>query len=151
MKSIYFILFILFPLSSIAAETDNETIQTCLKKWGAHPFSGKETAFRTLEGGFQIFGSGPHIDDSKVTETPDLVLVKRNITAISSKKIRLGNPKGWYCMEGAVTVIGSTKIDLACGAKLASAIEGTTIIGSTKTPGVINVIGSTDLNQTACQ
>jgi hypothetical protein len=130
-----------------ATEKDNESIKTCLKKWGNHPFKDREHMYRTLESGFQVFGGGNNTEDMRVTDRPELVLVKGSVTALGSKKFILKNPKGWYCLDNAVTVLGSTQIELACGAQLAGVREGATILGSSKAAGAVTVLGSTKLER----
>ena len=114
------ILLIAALLMSIqpASADENQAIKLCLQHWQSHPFNSQNPRYRVIGAKVKIFGIGEDVYDGRVTNTPELILVKPNVSVISDAKMQLMNPNGWYCLHNKVNVIAKTEIVIHCGAKL---------------------------------
>jgi hypothetical protein len=151
-KLITFTLFgmaVLFSVSAFATETD-DSISSCLKAWGKHPF-GNNPEYKTLATSVKVFGIGQNPADSQLTNSPSLVLVNPGVNVMGGTTIELLNPNGWYCFRSNTNVMGSLSIRAHCKAHLASATEGVTVLGSNSDISSITVMGSTQIELVDCK
>lgn len=126
----------LYSLYSMDSHLGTE-VKKCLAAWGTKsPFKNiKSTKFRVINAGGSVFGLGGDTVDSAKTNYPQLILVNAEANVMGKAYMKLLNPKGWYCLNGQVTVMGKTTITLACTASLASTGESTTVLGATRGKG----------------
>ena len=151
-KLIIFIIFgvaMLFSVPTFATEVD-ESISSCLKAWGKHPF-GNNPEYKTLATSVRVFGIGQNLTDSELTNSPSLVLVNPGVNVMGGSTIELLNPNGWYCFRNNVNVMGGLSIRAHCKAHLASATEGVTVLGSSSDIKSITVMGSTQIELVDCK
>ena len=66
-------------------------------------------------------------------------------------RLDLLNPNGWYCFKSNVNVMGSLIIKAACTAHLASAHDGTTVLGSNSDNKSVTVMGATRVELVGCK
>ncbi|NOT13763.1 MAG: hypothetical protein HOP23_18380 [Methylococcaceae bacterium] len=141
---------LLFSGSTLSAESE-DSITTCLNSWGQHPF-GPNPNYKTLSTSVNVFGIGDDPSDSEVTDSPSLVMVNPGVNVMGGTTIELLNPNGWYCLRSNVNVMGGMTIRLHCKAHLASATEGTTVMGSSSSnQKSVTVMGSTQVEKTGCE
>jgi hypothetical protein len=151
-KLIIFIIFgvaMLFSVPTFATEVD-ESISSCLKAWGKHPF-GNSPEYKTLATSVRVFGIGQNLTDAELTNSPSLVLVNPGVNVMGGSTIELLNPNGWYCLRNNVNVMGGLSIRAHCKAHLASATEGVTVLGSSSNIKSITVMGSTQIELVDCK
>ena len=108
---------------------DLAAVRACLANWGDHPFDRRNPKFRVLGTQVKVFGFGGDINETRRTESPELVLIKSNVSVMTVSHMNLLNPNGWYCFQGKVTVMAKSIIILDCNAHLASTSPGTTVLG----------------------
>lgn len=115
---------------TLSSDVDADAVRKCLNLWGTHPFKSVSAAnYKKLSpnvavnlGGFGLeLGA---INENTATAEPQLVVIDVAVNYASTTTWKLMNPKGWYCVKGAVatgsdTVQALTNINLACTAKLA--------------------------------
>ena len=70
---------------------------------------------------------------------------------VTATTLELLNPNGWYCFKSNVNVMGSLRIKAACKAHLASAHDGTTVLGSNSDNKSVTVLGSTHVELVGCE
>ena len=134
---------------SLAAEVD-PAIASCLKAWGKQPF-GSNPRYKTLSTSVKVFGIGANPADTERTSSPSLVLVNTGVNVMGGTTLELLNPNGWYCFKSNVNVMGSLTIKAACKAHLASAHDGTTVLGSNSDNKSVTVMGSTRVELVGCE
>ena len=61
---------------------------------------------------------GNAINDTVATRKPELILVSAAVNVLGSVEYNLLNPNGYYCIDTAVNVNQSLKINLDCQARL---------------------------------
>jgi len=132
-------------------DTDQAAIQRCLDAWPNHPFGaqGPHKA-RWIETSVRITGVGHETVDDAATTQPQLIFVKPAVNVMTKTTLQLLNPKGWYCIESNVTVMGKLVVKAACAAQLADSRSGATVIGSTDASGGVIVMGSTRVEKVGC-
>lgn len=126
------------------------SIAACLKAWGTHPF-GANPRYKTLSTSVKVFGIGDSPIDAQPTSAPALVLVNTGVNVMGGATLELLNPNGWYCFKSNVNVMGSLKIRAACKAHLASARDGTTVLGSNADNKSVTVMGATQVELVGCK
>ncbi len=134
---------------SLAQEVDG-AIASCLKAWGKHPF-GSNPRFRTIATSVKVFGIGQNPSDTERTNSPSLVLFNPGVNVMGGTTLELLNPNGWYCFRSNVNVMGSLTIRAHCKAHLASAHDGTTVLGSNSDNKSVTVMGSTQIELVGCE
>lgn len=137
----------------VMADEDNDAaVRECLKHWGKHPFASASPKYRVLATKVKVLGIGGNTKAEQPTEKPELVLVKSSVSVMAKTKLELMNPNGWYCLEGRVSVLGKTQIDIHCKAKLASSSDGVEVLGANSggDSGGVSVLGSTRVNRQDC-
>jgi hypothetical protein len=142
----------LFSSNALAEDNgDQVAIRECLRKWGKHPFEGKNPSYRTISTTVKVMGIGGDVNDDQKTEKAELVLVKPGVAVMSKTLYTLNNPNGWYCLKGRVAVMGKMEFDIHCTANLASSEDDVAVLGSSdqKTGGV-SVLGSVRIKR-MCQ
>lgn len=144
----------LFVSVEAHASSDREAVAACLSNWGKHPF-GKDLAevkFRTISPGVKILGiGGSNLNDSAVTSSPELVLVKPSVNVLSKSTFKLLNPQGWYCLKGTTAVLGSAHFEIHCKANMASVDDNKTgVLGAADSDGVA-VLGSIRVKKIDCK
>jgi len=151
------LLLFLLSLHSAAADreardqTETQAIDACLAAWGTTPFQGEERPrFKVLASSVKVLFIGADMVDAAVTSEPRLVLVKPAVNVLSKAVYRLMNPDGWYCLQSSVTVLAKTEIVLACGAHLASSIDGVTVAGGNEGADGVTVLGKAVVKRTGC-
>ncbi|MGZ8223451.1 MAG: hypothetical protein ACXWT0_17550 [Methylobacter sp.] len=149
MTFIIFVMVMLFSVSTFATEVD-DSISSCLKAWGKHPF-GINPVYKTLGTSVKIFGIGQNTMDSELTNSPSLVLVNPEVNIMGGTTIELLNPNGWYCFRSNINVMGSLSIRAHCKAHLASAKEGVTALGSNSGNKSVTIMGSTQIELVGCK
>ncbi len=132
-----------------AQESESGALQACLKAWGAHPF-GPNPAYRTLATSVKVFGIGQGTADREITPRPSLIMVNPGVNVMGGSEVELLNPNGWYCLRAAVNVMGGMDIKLHCGARLASASSGTTVMGGENAAKGVSVMGSIKVERVGC-
>lgn len=113
------------PQAATATEIDS-SIAACLKTWGDHPF-GDNPQYKTLGPSFTVFGIGGGASDTEATSSPSLVLIQPSYNLMGVSNIELMNPKGWYCMRTAVSIVGNVNLRAHCKAQLAGNSDGLTM------------------------
>src|SRR5690348_10681142 len=132
--------------------TDADVIRACLGTWPDNPFRGDEAAhYKVIGGSVSVLGIGGEVVDEERTSEPRLVLVKPSVNVLTKGRLRLMNPNGWYCFESAVTVLAKSEITAACGAHIASSIDGVTIAGETKGADGVTVLGKEVVKRVGCE
>ena len=116
------------PVTPSAREVDN-SITSCLKAWGEHPF-GKSPQFKTMGPTLKVLGLGSEPDDLKATGSPSLVLIEPSFNLFGVSTIDLMNPNGWYCLRTPVSIVGRLHIRAHCKARLASNSDGITLVAN---------------------
>ena len=129
--------------------TENDALTSCLKSWGNHPF-GNKLKYKTLSTSVTVFGLGDKPSDKEVTKEPALILVNPGVNVMGGTTYELLNPNGWYCFRSNVNVMGGVIIKAHCNARLASAHDGATVMGSSESKGV-TVMGKTKVEQVDCK
>ncbi len=132
-----------------AQDSESGALQACLKAWGEHPF-GPNPAYRTLATSVKVFGIGQGTADREVTPGPSLIMVNPGVNVMGGSEIELLNPNGWYCLRAAVNVMGGMDIKLHCGARLASASSGTTVVSGENAAKGVSVMGSIKVERVGC-
>jgi hypothetical protein len=80
-----------------------------------------------------------------------LILVRSAVNVAGKSTLRLSNPKGWYCFEDAVTVMGKINIVAHCNANLASAGGGgTAVMGANTANQGTAVMGALRVTRFGC-
>lgn len=136
------------PIVASAQEVDS-SIAACLKAWGKHPFS-RNPSYKTLQTSVKVFGIGKGTSDSEVTSSAALVLLNPGVNVMGGSTIELLNPNGWYCLKKTVNVMGGMNIRAHCKAHLASASDGTTVMGNSNESKGVTVMGSTHVERVDC-
>ncbi len=133
---------------ALAQEVDSN-ITACLKAWGKHPF-GNNPQYKTMQVSVKVFGIGAPSADRETTSKPALVLVQPGVNVMGGSTVELLNPNGWYCLKTNVNVMGGLTIRAACGAKLASTHDGTTVMSNNEDNKAVTVMGSTQIERVGC-
>ena len=131
------------------AEVVDKSIASCLNAWGKHPF-GANPRFKTMATSVNVFGIGGNPADTERTKSPALVLVNTGVNVMGGTTLELLNPNGWYCFKSNVNVMGSLRIRADCKAHLASAHDGTTVLGSNADNKSVTVMGKTRVELVGC-
>lgn len=137
----------LVSMPAWAAE-DDDSIASCLKSWGKHPF-GNAPQYKTLSASVKVFGMGGDPSDTEITDTPALVLVNPAINVMGNTTYELLNPNGWYCFRTSASVMGDITIKAHCKSHLASTTMGVTVMGSGNKG--VTVMGSTEVELIGCK
>ncbi len=124
----------------------NPDIDACLKAWGKHPF-GQNPSFRKLAAKVKVLGIGGTVKDMETSSQPELILVKHSVSVMSKQTYQLMNPNGWYCLKGAVAVLGKSEINIHCKAHLASTDDGTAVAASNDGDSGVAVLGKIQINR----
>lgn len=130
------------------AESDFDSIQSCLSAWGKHPFpKDKSRADKVLSPSVKVLGfGGRNIDDSQNTEKASLILIKPSVNVLSKSTFRLANPNGWYCLKGTVAVLGKAEFEVHCSAHVASNNGDVAVLGKNENQeGGVAVLGAIKL------
>ena len=106
--------------------------------------------YKTLSTSVKVFGIGANPADTERTSAPALVLVNTGVNVMGGTTLELLNPNGWYCFKSNVNVMGSLRIKAACRAHLASAHDGTTVLGSNSDNKSVTVMGKTQVELVGC-
>ena len=134
---------------ALAAEVDS-SIARCLQAWGKQPF-GANPRYKTLSTSVKVFGIGANPADTERTSSPSLVLVDTGVNVMGRTRLDLLNPNGWYCFKSNVNVMGSLIIKADCKAHLASAHDGSTVLGSNSENKSVTVMGATRVELVGCK
>ena len=152
------VLLILLGVAALARadeaprRTEAEIIRSCLATWPDNPFQGDPSPpYKVLGSSVKVFGIGSDVVDEVETQDPKLVLVKPSVNVMGKAHFRLMNPNGWYCFESAVTVLAKSEITAACGAHIASSIDGVTVAGETKGADGVTVFGKAVVKRVGCE
>ena len=140
---------LLIALPVHADEEPQGAIKKCLSAWGNAPF-GKHPKYKTMSTSVKVFGIGKNPIDDDETTKPALVLVNAAVNVMGGTTIQLLNPNGWYCFRSNVNVMGGLKIKAHCKAHLASAHDGTTVLGNGDGEKSVTVMGSTKVELVGC-
>jgi hypothetical protein len=122
----------LAPVWAVCSFADDQpALDACIASWGhASPFKKGTAATKVIATGVKVFGIGSNGATDEPTAKPSLVLIRPAVNVMGKSKIRLENPRGWYCFVSNVTVAGSSEIELPCDAHIASAKEDGTSVGA---------------------
>jgi hypothetical protein len=132
--------------------TEADMIHSCLGTWPNNPFRSDEPAhYKVIGGSVSVLGIGGEVVDEKTTSEPQLVLVKPSVNVLTKGQFRLMNPNGWYCLESAVTVLAKSEITAACGAHIASSINGVTVGAENKGADGVTVFGKEVVRRIGCE
>ena len=151
------VLLVAFPVLAAPDEPAHErteagVIRSCLGTWPDNPFRGDEQPrYKVLHGSVSVLGIGGEVVDNETTSEPQLVLVKPSVNVLTKGQFHLMNPNGWYCFESAVTVLAKSEITAACGAHIASSIDGVTVAGDNKGTDGVTVFGKAVVKRVGCE
>jgi hypothetical protein len=141
----------LFSISSFASEDgDMDSLKSCLRNWGSHPFKTETPEYRSISPSVKVFGIGGKVEDERETKKPELVLIKPSVNVFSKATFRLMNPNGWYCLKGKVAVFSKVEIQLTCKANLAASSDGATVLASNDKSDGVTVFGSSEVKRVGC-
>jgi hypothetical protein len=144
--------FLLIPNLGWSEEiSDRDALKTCLRNWGKHPFVEGNLDHRTIAPSVRVFDTGVSVQDDRVTEQPELVLIKPSVSVFSKTTIKLLNPQGWYCLKSKVGVFSEVDIQIDCRANLASSSDGATVLGSNDRRDGVTVFGTSKVNRIGCE
>ena len=132
---------------------DQKALDGCIASWGKNsPFKPGTPANSVIAPSVKVFGVGGsgHVND-QATEKPALILVRPAVNVMGKSRIRLENPKGWYCFRSNVNVAGSMEIEAPCNAHIASAKEDGTSVGAVdETNKGVSVFGALRITRYGC-
>ena len=144
----------IIALASASALADNQAaLDGCIASWGKKsPFRKGTPADATIATGVKVFGIGSgQSGNDPATDKPALYLVRPAVNVAGKSRIRLNNPKGWYCFRSNVTVAGAMHIDAHCTAQIASAKDDGTSVGAADESGKgVAVFGALRINRFGC-
>ena len=144
---------LLSPAVAMGAAPDQQILDSCISSWGKKsPFKKGTPADSAIGTGVKVFGigSGQSGNDAP-TEKPALIFVRPAVNVAGRSRIRLNNPKGWYCFRSNVTVAGALHIDAHCTAQIASAQEDGTAVGAVDESNTgVAVFGALRINRFGC-
>jgi hypothetical protein len=148
------IVLIAFAAVSIPAfANDQAALDGCINSWGKNsPFKKGTPANSVIAPSVKVFGVGGsgQVND-QATDKPALVLVRPAVNVMGKSRIRLENPKGWYCFRSNVNVAGSMEIEAPCNAHIASAKEDGTSVGAVdETNKGVSVFGALRITRYGC-
>ena len=139
--------------SASALANDQAALDGCIASWGKKsPFRKGTPADATIATGVKVFGIGSgQSGNDPATDKPALYLVRPAVNVAGKSRIRLNNPKGWYCFRSNVTVAGAMHIDAHCTAQIASAKDDGTTVGAADESGKgVAVFGALRINRFGC-
>lgn len=140
-------------LSMSAYAQDQASLDGCINSWGkSSPFKKGTKADSVIAPSVKVFGVGGsgQVNDH-ATDKPALVLVRPAVNVMGKTRIRLENPKGWYCFRSNVNVAGSMEIEAPCNAHIASAKEDGTSVGAVdETNKGVSVFGALRITRYGC-
>jgi hypothetical protein len=132
--------------------TEADVLRSCLGNWRDNPFRDDEPPhYKVLGSSVSVLGIGGDVADEEATTEPRLVLVKPSVDVLTKGRIRLMNPNGWYCLESEVTVLAKSEITAACGAHLASSVDGVAVAGANKGTDGVTVLGKAVVRRVGCE
>lgn len=140
-KQLISIIFIFVLITSTAVADEYEAVRLCMKNWGTHPFNASKPKYRIIGKKVKVFGIGGNINDTSVTNAPELVLIKPNVSVMSVARMYLMNPNGWYCIHNKVNVMSKTEINLHCKAHLATTKDGVAVLAKDEKEQGVTVLG----------
>ena len=150
MKSLLLLAALLLPIAGWA--DDQAAIDQCIASWGSKsPFRKGTKPHLVMGTGVKVFGLGSSQTGDAPTTSPSLILVRQPTNIAGKTTIRLSNPKGWYCFEDAVTVMGKINIAAHCNASLASGKPGANaILGANTANQGTSVMGALRVTRFGC-
>ena len=141
-----------FSLPALAQ--DQKSLDGCIASWGKNsPFKPGTPATSVIAPSVKVFGVGGsgQVNDHP-TDKPALILVRPAVNVMGKSRIRLENPKGWYCFRSNVNVAGSMEIEAPCDARIASAKEDGTSVGAVdETNKGVSVFGALRITRYGCK
>jgi hypothetical protein len=142
----------LFSTGAFPAQ-DQDALDGCIQSWGkSSPFRKGTPANSVIAPSVKVFGIGGsgHVNDQP-TDKPALILVRPAVNVMGKSRIKLENPKGWYCFRSNVNVAGAMEIDAPCNAHIASAKEDGTSVGAVdETNKGVSVFGALRVTRYGC-
>ena len=151
----FFLCTVVLMLAPIAGwANDQAALDQCIAAWGSKsPFKKGTPADLVIGTGTKVFGiGGSQTGNDAPTAKPNLVLVREAVNVAGKSTIKLSNPKGWYCFEDAVTVMGKINIVAHCNANLASAGGGgTAVMGANNANQGTAVMGALRITRFGCK
>ena len=143
---------LLLSLSATALADDQAAIDQCIASWGSKsPFRKGAKPDLVMGTGVKVFGLGSGQTGDAPTTSPSLILVRQPTNIAGKTTILLSNPKGWYCFEDAVTVMGKINISAHCNASLASGKGGATaVLGANTANQGTAVMGALRITRFGC-
>ena len=137
-----------------AFANDQAALDGCISSWGKNsPFKKGTPATSVIAPSVKVFGVGGsgQVNDH-ATDKPALVLVRPAVNVMGKSRIKLENPKGWYCFRSNVNVAGSMEIEAPCEAHIASAKEDGTSVGAVdETNKGVSVFGALRITRYGCK
>ena len=140
-KKVTLLISSFFLFTPMAVADEYEAVRLCMKNWGTHPFNASKPKYRVIGKKVKVFGIGGNINDSSVTASPELVLIKPNVSVMSVARMYLMNPNGWYCIHNKVNVMSKTEINLHCKANLATTKDGVAVLAKDEKEQGVTVLG----------
>jgi hypothetical protein len=141
-------------VSTASFAQDQKALDGCIQSWGkSSPFKKGTPAHSVIAPSVKVFGvgGGGNVNDH-ATDKPALVLVRPAVNVMGKSRIRLENPKGWYCFRSNVNVAGKMEIDAPCSAHIASAKEDGTAVGAVdETNKGVSVFGALRISRYGCK
>ena len=126
-----------------APQTDNESLNKCMKHWHSAGISLPATGnYRVIKQGVQVLGFGnSNINDTTITDQYSVILVKTNVSVLSSSTWNLRNPKGLYCVSTSTNVLSNLTINISKTANIAMVGADVNVIASNSDGiGGVNVL-----------
>ncbi len=153
MKTVRLVIALAIASTSALAAQDQAALDGCISSWGkSSPFKKGTSANSVIAPSVKVFGVGGsgNVNDHP-TDKAALVLVRPAVNVMGKSRIRLENPKGWYCFRSNVNVAGRMEIDAPCNAHIASAKEDGTAVGAVdETNKGVSVFGALRITRYGC-
>ncbi len=110
------------------------SIAKCLQEWGNHPFD-QSAALSPKRVNATASTLGRTVTQDPASDRVELVLVTISSSMLGAVQLDLKNPKGWYCIDSDSQTLGSTVVNVACGAQIANHHSQSGTLGSTQING----------------
>jgi len=125
-------------------------LRKCLNGWGPKsPFNGS-SSYRKISASISILSLGNSVNDTDVTDAPELVVLVAGVNLASLTRYRFLNPNGWYCIIADVNLATRLNVDLHTKAHLADSRVAVNILSATNNQTAnlnVNVLSSVNVNR----
>ena len=153
MKNAHLVIALAIASTSAFAQNHQAAVDGCIQSWGkSSPFRKGRAPDSVIAPSVKVFGVGGsgNVNDHP-TDKAALILVRPAVNVMGKTRIRLVNPRGWYCFRSNVNVAGSMEIEAPCAAHIASAKEDGTSVGAVdETNKGVSVFGALRITRYGC-